>query len=212
MTNLHDIATVTAAYLRHNRIAPGELSALISQIARTYQGLDGIPEAVAEKPQPVVSIRSSVKPDALTCLECGRTLKTLRKHIRDHGLEPDSYRERFGLAASYPMVAPAYAAQRSAMAKQFGLGRSRVVGESTPPSEPASDPEPEPAPEPPRVDSRPLVPTDLGDLPDISVIKTRATPAPMFTDDLDQREYPDDAEPTTPATTKPKRVSRGVRR
>ena len=78
MTNLHDIATVTAAYLRHNRIAAGELSALISQIARTYQGLDGIPEAVAEKPQPVVSIRSSVKPDALTCLECGRTLKTLR--------------------------------------------------------------------------------------------------------------------------------------
>ena len=114
MTNLHDIATVTAAYLRHNRIAAGEVSALISQIARTYQGLDGIPEAVAEKPQPVVSIRSSVKPDALTCLECGRTLKTLRKHIRDHGLEPDSYRERFGLAASYPMVAPAYAAQRSA--------------------------------------------------------------------------------------------------
>lgn len=125
MTNLHDIATVTAAYLRHNRIAAGELSALISQIARTYQGLDGIPEAVAEKPQPVVSIRSSVKPDALTCLECGRTLRTLRRHIRDHGLEPHSYRERFGLAASYPMVAPAYAAQRSAMAKQFGLGRSR---------------------------------------------------------------------------------------
>jgi hypothetical protein len=73
MTNLHDIATVTAAYLRHNRIAAGEVPALISQIARTYQGLDGIPEAVAEKPQPAVSIRSSVKPDALTCLECGRT-------------------------------------------------------------------------------------------------------------------------------------------
>jgi predicted transcriptional regulator len=210
MTNLHDIATVTAAYLRHNRIAAGEVPALISQIARTYQGLDGIPEAVAEKPQPAVSIRSSVKPDALTCLECGRTLKTLRKHIRDHGLEPDSYRERFGLAASYPMVAPAYAAQRSAMAKQFGLGRSRVVGESTPGSAPASDPEPEPAPAPTRVESRPSVPTDLGDLPDISVIQTRATPTPMFTDDLDQREHPDDAEPTTP--TKRKRMSRGVRR
>jgi ROS/MUCR transcriptional regulator protein len=150
-----------------------------------------------------------MKPDALACLECGRTLKTLRRHIREHGLEPESYRERFGLAATYPLVAPVYAAQRSAMAKQFGLGRNRTASGSASPSEAASEPEPEPASDPMHVEPRPSVPRDLGDLPETSVIETRAAPPPMFVDEVDQRES-DDAEATTPTPPKPKRASRKV--
>jgi predicted transcriptional regulator len=79
---------------------------------------------VEEKPTPAVSIRSSVKQDAITCLECGQKLKMLKRHLNtDHGLTPIEYKARWGLSADYPLVAPAYAAKRKELALRIGLGR-----------------------------------------------------------------------------------------
>ena len=85
---------------------------------------------VAEvKPEPAVSIRSSVKRAAIACLECGKKMKMLKRHLNtDHGLSPADYRAKWGLAADYPLVAPDYAAKRSELAKKIGLGRKPGTG------------------------------------------------------------------------------------
>ena len=79
--------------------------------------------AVSERPKPAVSIKRSLKPDYIVCLEDGKKLKMLKRHLMtSYGMTPDEYRERWGLPADYPMVSPNYAAQRSALAKKIGLG------------------------------------------------------------------------------------------
>jgi predicted transcriptional regulator len=114
--------------------------ALIDQVCRTLSGLGKPVEPVKERPQPAVPIKKSVRPDYIVCLEDGRKLKMLKRHLKTaYNMTPDEYRERWGLPADYPMVAPSYANQRSALAKAIGLGTRR------PPVAPAPPPQPEPA-------------------------------------------------------------------
>ncbi|MCP5396625.1 MAG: MucR family transcriptional regulator [Sphingomonadaceae bacterium] len=115
---------IVAAHVSNNNVAVEDVPSLITNV---YQALSGLGESAApveEKPEPAVSIRSSVKKDKIVCLECGKDMKMLKRHLMtDHGLTPDEYRARFGLNADYPMVAPDYAETRRELAKKIGLGR-----------------------------------------------------------------------------------------
>jgi predicted transcriptional regulator len=118
-------AKLTAAYLRGNPLSAAELPDLIKQI---YSRLAKIDEPISEPTTqtPAVSIRASVKPDRIICLECGKPQKMLRRHLATaHGLQPDDYRAKWNLPREYPMVAAEYAAKRSDLAKAAGLGHSR---------------------------------------------------------------------------------------
>jgi len=116
--------TIVAAYLANKPLPVSEIPALISQVYQTLASLDDAPKPVIEeRPEPAVSIRKSITPDYLVCLEDGKKLKMLKRHLKtSYQLSPDEYRERWGLPADYPMVAPNYAIQRSKLAKQIGLG------------------------------------------------------------------------------------------
>ena len=118
-------AEIVAAYVGANTIAAGQLPELIRSVVTTLSGLEGgVEEAVVEPPKPPVSIRRSVTPDYLICLEDGKKLKMLKRHLRTtYNMSPKDYREKWGLPADYPMVAPNYAARRSEFAKKIGLGR-----------------------------------------------------------------------------------------
>ncbi|MBP7062586.1 MucR family transcriptional regulator [Ferrovibrio sp.] len=124
-------ADIVAAHVSNNRVEANDLPALIRQVFGTLSALDTVapvaPVAVpAEKPQPAVSIKKSISPDFIICLEDGKKLKMLKRHLMSHyNMTPDQYRERWGLASDYPMVAPNYALQRQALAKKIGLGTSR---------------------------------------------------------------------------------------
>jgi predicted transcriptional regulator len=110
---------IVAAFVGNNSMAAGDLPTLISSVFRSLSSV-GQPEAAktAEAPTPAVPIKKSVTPDFLVCLEDGKKFKTLKRHLtRRYNLTPDEYRRRWGLPADYPMVAPAYAARRSALAK-----------------------------------------------------------------------------------------------
>ncbi len=115
---------IVAAHLGNNRLAAAELPGLIEAVYGALANLGQPAPVVEEQPIPAVSVRASVKPDALTCLECGVRLKTLKRHLMsEHDLTPADYRERWGLSADYPLIAAEYAARRSAMAVKNGLGR-----------------------------------------------------------------------------------------
>lgn len=118
---------VVAAYLAQNRLGAGELPRVIGTVYASLAGLSGRPSAhAADAPKPAVAIRRSVMPDHIVCLEDGKKLKMLKRHLRTaYGLSPEAYRAKWGLPADYPMVAPNYASQRSAFAKKIGLGRRR---------------------------------------------------------------------------------------
>jgi predicted transcriptional regulator len=115
---------IVAAHVSNNSVSADELSVLISSVYGALAGL-GAPTVVVEvPPEPAVSIRSSVKPDHIVCLEDGKKLKMLKRHLMTHyNLTPDQYRARWGLASDYPMVAPNYAEKRRELAKKIGLGR-----------------------------------------------------------------------------------------
>ncbi len=114
---------IVAAHVTNNSVAPGELPQLIQAVFGSLSDLGKAPEPVEEERIPAVAIRSSVKPEAITCLECGAKQKTLKRHLQtQHNLSPEEYRERWKLPADYPMVSPEYAAKRSEMALEFGLG------------------------------------------------------------------------------------------
>ncbi|MBR0664489.1 MucR family transcriptional regulator [Roseomonas hellenica] len=117
-------AEIVAAHVANNSITQTDLPALIQNVHRTLAGLGERPAPPPEeKRQPAVSIKRSITPDYLICLEDGRKLKSMKRHLMtSFGLTPEQYRERWGLPKDYPMVAPAYSAKRSAMAKQIGLG------------------------------------------------------------------------------------------
>ena len=113
---------VVASHVANNSVAVADLPKLIQQV---YDALAGLSSGAGarERSQPAVSIKRSVTPEFIICLEDGKKLKMLKRHLKtSYGLTPDEYRQRWGLPADYPMVAPNYAAQRSALAKKFGLG------------------------------------------------------------------------------------------
>src|SRR5271170_5059220 len=120
-------AEVVAAYVSNNPLPKSDLPDLILAVHSSLERLGSEPERAlhqAEAKSPAVPIRRSVTPDYLICLEDGRRFKSLRRHLGGLGLTPEQYREKWKLPSDYPMVAPNYAAQRSAMAKKIGLGRT----------------------------------------------------------------------------------------
>lgn len=122
-------ADIVAAHVSNNSVAVNDLPQLIQNVHSALSGLGGTPPAPEEKLEPKVPIRSSVKPDYLVCLEDGKKLKMLKRHLMTHyNLTPDQYRQKWGLASDYPMVAPNYAEQRRSLAKSIGLGTKRKRG------------------------------------------------------------------------------------
>ena len=118
-------AEIVGAYVGHHTVAATDLPDLIAMVGK---GLAGLGQAEAapeeEKPTPAVPIKRSVTPDHIICLEDGKKLKMLKRHLKTrYDMTPDEYRQRWGLKDDYPMVAPSYAAQRSDLAKKIGLGR-----------------------------------------------------------------------------------------
>ena len=120
-------ADVVAAYVSNNPVPVSELPNLISDIHAALGRVGGPGEsAPVEKQKPAVNPKKSIHDDYIVCLEDGKKFKSLKRHLMTHyGLTPDQYREKWGLDASYPMVAPNYAAARSQLAKKMGLGRKR---------------------------------------------------------------------------------------
>src|ERR1043165_828189 len=117
---------IVAAHVSNNSVSVEDLPLLITNVYGALSGLGQAAPAVEKLPEPAVSIRSSVKPDHIVCLEDGKKLKMLKRHLMTHyNLTPDQYRQRWGLAADYPMVAPNYAEQRRSLAKSIGLGTKR---------------------------------------------------------------------------------------
>ena len=119
-------ADIVAAHVSNNSVAVNDLPTLIQNVHAALNGISGKASAPEPKPEPKVPIRSSVKPDYIVCLEDGKRLKMLKRHLMTHyNLTPDQYRQQWGLAADYPMVAPNYAEQRRTLAKSIGLGTKR---------------------------------------------------------------------------------------
>ncbi|MHA6645255.1 Ros/MucR family transcriptional regulator [Mesorhizobium sp. A623] len=118
-------ADVTSAYVSNNPVAVSELPALISQVHQSLSGLTGTAtEPTVDPHKPAVNPKKSVHDDFIICLEDGKKFKSLKRHLMTHfSLSPDEYRVKWNLPSDYPMVAPAYAAARSALAKSMGLGR-----------------------------------------------------------------------------------------
>ena len=116
---------VVAAYVGKNDLPADQIPAVINTVFGSLRDLDGSSgEVKAEPPKPAVSVRKSVAPDFIVCLEDGRKFKSLKRHLRtQYNMSPDEYREKWGLAPDYPMVAPNYAKARSNLAKQMGLGQ-----------------------------------------------------------------------------------------
>ncbi|MBU6371544.1 MAG: MucR family transcriptional regulator [Alphaproteobacteria bacterium] len=116
---------IVASFVANNKVAAEQLHDLIRTIHKTVANLAaGDDLRAAEKPKPAVPVNKSVHNEYIICLEDGKKLTMLKRYLRStYGMTPDEYRKRWGLPADYPMVAPAYAAQRSAFAKQIGLGR-----------------------------------------------------------------------------------------
>ncbi|KAB0678767.1 MucR family transcriptional regulator [Aureimonas leprariae] len=124
-------AEVVAAYVSNNSLAVSEIPALISDVygalGRTHSSPQQVP--AAEKPKPAIAVKKSVTDDYIVCLEDGKKFKSLKRHLMTHyNLSPEEYREKWELPADYPMVAPNYAAARSRLAKQMGLGHKRRRG------------------------------------------------------------------------------------
>lgn len=127
------VADIVSAYVSNNSVPPGELPALIATTHSAIANL-GSPEAapMEEKPVPAVSIKKSITPDFLVCLEDGKKFKSLKRHLNTaYGLTPEQYRTKWGLPSDYPMVAPAYAEARSNLAKKMGLGQQRRKAPAT---------------------------------------------------------------------------------
>ena len=119
-------ADIVAAHVSNNSVAVNDLPNLIQNVHQALSGISHTSSAPEPRPEPKVSIRSSVKPDFIVCLEDGKRLKMLKRHLMTHyGLTPDQYRQKWGLNADYPMVAPNYAEQRRKLAKSIGLGTKR---------------------------------------------------------------------------------------
>ena len=116
---------IVAAHVSNNSVAVSDLPLIISNVHGALAELSG-KSVAASRPEPAVPIKSSIKPDYVVCLEDGKQLKILKRHLMTHyGMTPDDYRTKWGLPASYPMVAPNYAEKRRELAKAIGLGKKR---------------------------------------------------------------------------------------
>ena len=121
-------AQIVSAHAANNELQSGSLPSVIRAVYDTLSHIGELPSAPVERAQPAVPIRKSVYPDYIICLEDGKRLKMLKRHLStSYNLTPEQYRERWGLDASYPMVAPNYAERRSALAKEIGLGTHRTA-------------------------------------------------------------------------------------
>ena len=119
-------ADIVAAHVSNNSVAVSDLPVLIQNVHGALAGLGSITVEPEVKQEPAVSVRSSVKPDFIVCLEDGKKLKMLKRHLMTHyQMTPDQYRTKWNLPADYPMVAPNYAEQRRTLAKKIGLGTKR---------------------------------------------------------------------------------------
>jgi predicted transcriptional regulator len=117
-------ADIVAAHVSNNSVAVSDIPTLIQNVFGALNGLSSPKVVEVPRAEPAVSIRSSIKPDYIVCLEDGKKLKMLKRHLMtSYGMTPDDYRAKWGLAADYPMVAPNYAEQRRTLAKAIGLGR-----------------------------------------------------------------------------------------
>ncbi len=120
-SSLELVSKIVSAYVSNNDLPPGDLPDLISTVHEALQNPD---QAALSPPEPAVPIKRSIRPDYVICLEDGRKLKMLKRHLRTaFNTTPAEYRQKWGLASDYPMVAPKYAARRSELAKIIGLGR-----------------------------------------------------------------------------------------
>ncbi|MFC3050312.1 MucR family transcriptional regulator [Kordiimonas pumila] len=118
-------ADIVASHVANNKVDPQELPVLIESVFHTLTGLRKEPATAEDQPKPAVPIKKSITPDYIVCLEDGKQLKMLKRHLKSqYNMSPDEYRERWGLGPDYPMVAPNYADQRRMLAKKIGLGRS----------------------------------------------------------------------------------------
>jgi len=119
-------ADIVSAHVSNNSVSVSDLPALIQNVHNALNGLGQPVQAPEVKPEPAVSIRASVKPDYVVCLEDGKKLKMLKRHLMTHyQMTPEQYRAKWNLPADYPMVAPNYAEQRRSLAKKIGLGTTR---------------------------------------------------------------------------------------
>lgn len=115
---------IVAAHVSNNTVAVEDLPGLIEQVYRTLTAVGPGQDGSKNRPEPAVGIRKSVTPDYVICLEDGKKLKMLKRHLKTaYNMTPEEYRERWGLSPDYPMVAPNYAKQRSKLAKEIGLGK-----------------------------------------------------------------------------------------
>jgi predicted transcriptional regulator len=127
-TNFIELAAdIVAAYVSNNSVSTGDLPNLIVEVhAALGRIVGGVKEMPVEIQKPAVSVRKSVTPDYILCLEDGKKFKSLKRHLRtQYNMTPEQYREKWGLPADYPMVAPNYAEARSKLAKEMGLGQQR---------------------------------------------------------------------------------------
>ena len=123
-------ADIVSAYVSNNSVPAADLPALIADIHGALIRLGGVVVAEPSEPQkPAISVKKSIAPDFIVCLEDGKKFKSLKRHLRtQYNMSPEQYREKWGLPADYPMVAPNYAAARSRLAKEMGLGQQRRRG------------------------------------------------------------------------------------
>ncbi len=122
-------ADIVAAYVSNNMVATGDIASLIHNVFNALNQIGAPTPAPAPRQEPAVSVRASIKPDYLICLEDGKKLKMLKRHLLTHfSLTPEQYRAKWDLPADYPMVAPNYAEERRALAKRIGLGTPRNRG------------------------------------------------------------------------------------
>lgn len=147
---LDHVADIVSAHVSNNAVAAADLPGLIQSVYASLAALGQAPEPATEERKPAVSIRASVKPDAVTCLECGEKMKMLKRHIgAEHSMTPAEYRTRWSLPADYPMVAPDYAAKRKELAVRNGLGRKpgqrpALEGKAAPEAAPKAAPKAQP--------------------------------------------------------------------
>jgi predicted transcriptional regulator len=120
-------AGIVSAFVSNNSVAAGDIPALINQVhSALLRVSSGAKETPSEPPKPAVSVKKSITPEYLVCLEDGKKFKSLKRHLRtQYNVTPEQYREKWGLPPDYPMVAPNYAAARSKLAKDMGLGQQR---------------------------------------------------------------------------------------
>jgi predicted transcriptional regulator len=134
-STLEKTTDIVAAFVSKNPTSMADLPALIQAVHRALSGVSAAPAEPEMRKEPAVPIRRSITPDHIVCLEDGKTFKSLKRHLRTkYDLSPEDYRSKWGLPKDYPMVAPNYAAARSALAKNMGLGKGGRQAVAAPPA------------------------------------------------------------------------------